>query len=677
MTSRVSFPKLLMETLRRHIAAVLITVLGFFIHIIGFFMNVQNIISAEYITAEYSVNELLSGNYITKIAPEELEYILQELAELCSPNLTNGIIALIFGAYLAFAFFRYMHSKRETDFYESLPIRRQTWFKTILVSCFALFFVLCAATTGIEIAIIFSTGYGSLSLLQSMLWNLICMTSAFLISWFTTALAMVMTGHPIIAFLGYGVFASYIPLILANLIPVYCQRFFDTYVYSDNSQIFYYFSPATLIYKMTNSWYDWKLDEHWTYLIGSLIFIIVIGIVTYLLFLRRPSEAAGRAMAFEKANSVIRFMLVIPLALYAGLFLDEMSTISSIAWLIFGVIFAAFLLHGIMECIFQFDIKAIISKKKQLLATIVVCLGFVCIFWADFLKYDEYIPDANDVKMVKMESHLFGYEDARDMERDWLQGDLVKDALTVAKEIRDSEVPSEDEYYYMDHITFTYVMKNGYEVKREYSYDASKASENLNKLFANQDFKDDYCVLYNIDRSNIVSLSIYNGMESMPLKLSEDEMNELIDNYLEEYSTLEFSQFLTETASYELIVEYQYDDHSAADYYYVYPSFTKTLAFLKEKGIVNFYESENITLTNMEIFDYYQNHKESYEYQSLYISDTNQLNELKQYMILNQFKNYIYSDEYLYAEVEVKLETGIDYISVYVKREDIDKVLKD
>ena len=49
MTSRVSFPKLIIETLRRHIAAVLITVLVFFLHIISFFLNVQNILRQEYV----------------------------------------------------------------------------------------------------------------------------------------------------------------------------------------------------------------------------------------------------------------------------------------------------------------------------------------------------------------------------------------------------------------------------------------------------------------------------------------------------------------------------------------------------------------------------------------------------------------------------------------------------
>ena len=79
----------------------------------------------------------------------------------------------------------------------------------------------------------------------------------------------------------------------------------------------------------------------------------------------------------------------------------------------------------------------------------------------------------------------------------------------------------------------------------------------------------------------------------------------------------------------------------------------------------------------MEIYDYYQNHKEDYETQSLYINDQNHLNELRQYMILNNLTDYGKLDGYLYAEVEVKSEAGIKYISVYVKKSDIDKVIND
>lgn len=666
MTSRVSFPKLIIETLRRHTAAVLITVLGFFIHIVTFFMQVQNILSSHYIS-QYDM--------FSSVHPD-IERFAEDLFELCSPKFGYAIFAMAFGAYLAFDFLRYMHSKRETDFYDSLPIRRQTWFKALFVSCFALFFVLSAITTAIETAIVFGTGYGSLATLQAILWNFICMLGAFLVTWFTTALAMIMTGHSIIAFLGFGVFACYVPLILANLLPTYCARFFDTYVYGEPNANIYYFSPVTVVYKMTDSWQEWNIKEHWTYIIGCFILAILVGTIAYVLFLRRPSETAGRAMAFEKANDVIRFIIVNPLTLYAGLLLEEMATMSSMAWLIFGILFGGFLLHGIMECIFQFDIKALLTKKKQLLATFIICIAFVFVFWIDLFKYDDYIPDAEDVKIVKIDSNLFGRMNIEwDSERDWIQGDLVKDAIAVVKEFKDCKIPSDDEIYYKENnfynIKITYVMKSGREVKRDYSFDSSKASENLSRLYANEDVKDDYCVLYNIDKENIQGISVNNGINGMDLELPKEELVQFIDIYLEEYSKLELKEALSDIKQYEINVSFQLENmkHPSAERYYVYSSFTKSIAFLKEKGAKTFQESEDIRITNMEIFG------NKYEDTHMYVSDLKQLKELKPYLILDSFSNYDISEEYLYGEIQIETERGISYSGFFIKKSDLDKVI--
>ena len=121
MTLRVSFPKLIIETLRRHLAAVLITVLVFFLHIVTFFLNVQNILSQEY------VQDIASSSFLP-VSPNNSEYIIKELSSLCSPNMLNMVMAILLGIYLAFEFFRYMHSRKESDFYDSMPIRKEKWF---------------------------------------------------------------------------------------------------------------------------------------------------------------------------------------------------------------------------------------------------------------------------------------------------------------------------------------------------------------------------------------------------------------------------------------------------------------------------------------------------------------------------------------------------------------------
>lgn len=671
MTSRVSFHKLLIETLRRHLAAVLITVLVFFIHVIAFFLNLQNILNTHVIVE----NELYG------VTTTQLEYATERITELCSPNMANAVLAMLMGVYLAFDFFKYLHSKKETDFYESMPIRKQTLFRTLLTACVGIFVILAAITIGLELAIVYGFGYGSAIILENMLWSLVCIIGIFMASLTTTVLTMVMTGHSIVAFLGLGVFVSYIPLIISYLIPLYSAEFFDTYVYRDISPKYYYFSPVTLAYKATYHWnYNsemWNIGEHWTYLLGCFVFALVVGAIAYLLFLRRPSETAGRAMAFEKLNPIIRVMLVVPIALYAGLLLNGIAAYASFIWLLFGVIFVAFLIHGIIECIFQFDIKALVSKKRQLLFTIIFCLGFVFVFWADLFQYDKYMPDAQDVKSIQIDTYLFDEKtsDAWDEQKDWLTEDSIELAFDAIKDIKNSGKPSDNiDYVYSNDFTVTYELKNGAKKQRRYQYYGNEFPESLDKLSVKEDFKNDFCILYHLDEIEITSLSVSNGPEQFELDLTKEQINELCEIYLNEYRQVKFSESLTKPAVFELIVEYPVKgkDYTLSDSYTVYADFTETIAYLSKHKVVSFIDSENIELENLEI---YSGKYEDVEMR--YVSDKNQLNELKQYMVLGEFMHYHkdYDRDYVSCTLRYVIDGNARYMDVYLKITDISNVL--
>ena len=668
MTLRVSFPKLIIETLRRHLAAVLITVLAFFLHIVTFFLNVQNILNTKVI------EDMVDSHFP---ATRGMEYAIEELTALCSPNILNMVIAILLGIYLAFEFFRYMHSRKESDFYDSMPIRKEKWFLNLFVASIGLFVILVSITYAIELGIICGVGYGSKQMFLGMMWNLICTIGTFLVCWVTTALTMIMTGHSIIAFLGFGIFASYIPLIIGYLFHVYANTFFETFVYGKISAVYNYFSPISLAYKATHNYSTWNIDEHWMYIIGCYTFTLIIGFIAYLLFLRRPSETAGRAMAFEKINSWIRVLLVIPLALYAGLLLNEITSVGSTAWLIFGVIFASCLLHGVIEAIFQFDIKGLVSKRRQLLFTVLFCLAFVFVFWADLFGYDNYVPNENAIKTVKIDTYLFDdngkyYEDFMD----GLSAEYVDDVLTVIKDIREhmDAIDSED-YIYTNDFTVTYELKNGTTRQRRYPYYGNDFPESLDTLSATEGFKNDFCILYHLDKVDVSSVSVFNGMESVQLNLTKEQIQEFSKIYLDEYTKLTLTESLSKEALYKLIISYPYDerDYDVTSEYKIYANFDNTLAFLKKYNVVSFHDSEDIKLENMEI------HSDKYQKDGQqYVSDEKLLNELKEHMLLGEFLYYTYEreEEYAYCNLRCVLNGNTRYLDVYIKHSILSEILK-
>ena len=94
------------------------------------------------------------------------------------------------------------------------------------------------------------------------------------------------------------------------------------------------------------------------YIMILLLWIIGLYVLCRALYNRRPAESAERAMAFTKANIAIKVLLVIPSALYSGIIFYSLGNASSIFWLIFGVVFGVFVIHALIECIYEFDVRA-------------------------------------------------------------------------------------------------------------------------------------------------------------------------------------------------------------------------------------------------------------------------------------------------------------------------------
>ena len=382
MTSRISFSKILKEEFRHHLVSIFAVTLCFLGEVLLFYFDIQSLVDRR---------------------EDDLVYIKEALAAEGEPVIEAMIPVMLLGVLLAAEYFSYLHSRRKTDFYFSLPIKRGRQFVTGIWVCMGIFIVPCFIAGGLEIAIGYATGYAGRAFLTNMLWRIFCKVLCFTGMWVTMALAMIMTGNLTIAFLGLGAFCSYIPLLIRYLLPLYQELFYATYVqpYRALEGMWYYFSPVSLAIGMSGRYFNWRVEEHLDYMIGIVLFILVIGLLAYRLYLKRPAEAAGRAMAFEKANAPIRFAIVIPLALYFGYFLSELSRGNrEKLWLIVGVVLGVVLIHGIVESIFNFDLRKMFSKRKQMLLTMVGCLGFILGLQLNVNRFDSFIPEESEVERV-------------------------------------------------------------------------------------------------------------------------------------------------------------------------------------------------------------------------------------------------------------------------------------
>ena len=355
MTSRISYSKLSRENRKRMLGMTIITVLTFFIKAVFLVMR---------------VNECSSQ---------------AEVLRLFRPNMGMAGAVIGLAACSAAVSLYYLHSRKQTDFYESLPIKRATLFRLVVQNSLFIFLIPLVVEEAIEFVIAQQQiSGGGWEIVSSGIWYLLI----FAATWLTMALAMIMTGNIIVGILGFGVFASYFPIVIYNIFPLYAGSFFSTYSgnTADNvyNNITNYLSPVWIGLRGMadiNSSREIQIK----YIMILLLWIIGLYVLCRTLYNRRPAESAGRAMAFTKANTVIKVLLVIPSALYSGIIFYSLGNANSIFWLIFGVVFGVFVIHALIECIYEFDVRAIFCHKKQLIVIMLGSLFIMASFSADLL----------------------------------------------------------------------------------------------------------------------------------------------------------------------------------------------------------------------------------------------------------------------------------------------------
>ena len=95
-----------------------------------------------------------------------------------------------------------------------------------------------------------------------------------------------------------------------------------------------------------------------------------------------------------------------------------------------------FVIHALIECIYEFDVRAIFCHKKQLIVIMLGSLFIMASFSADLFGYDRYIPKASSVESIEIkptEVNSYGYW-GKGEERAGLKGEEKQLALSVIKE---------------------------------------------------------------------------------------------------------------------------------------------------------------------------------------------------------------------------------------------------
>lgn len=623
MTSRISFFKLCLENMKRRTWLLVLTILTYFISMpLAMMLMIQN---------EQQYESVGRADY----------------EEIFSSLLGMGfhtILAAGFAILCAIAGFAWLFSKKKVDMYHSMPVRREKIFAAVYLN--GVLAWLIPYLTGTLIAMLILSRYLTFT---GHLLSIVMMTVGlnilfFLFFYNVMMVAVMLTGNMINCLMTGGVLFLYAAALRA-LLEVYLQCFMVTrYANADMLEEIRFASPLFSAIYFMNQFTAWKADvlvyvtggAFALYLLQCAVLTVIAGVAALLLYQKRPSEAAGKSVAFEKILNIYRVLLVIPLSLASGIFFLALVSGSSqgvqTAWLIFGLVFGLVLSHGFIEVLFQMDIRAMFSYKKQLLATGVVVFLVAFSFKGDWYGMDRYLPKQEKIASMAVTAglddryiyynnyttheYMSGEEYILDnmvlTDFDAAYG-LAKLGMDNAGAWRRGDDWLDDNAQFL-YYEIRYDLKNGKEEIRRYRAPLDDVYPYLEQLYADEEYRNGMMNMFWKAAEEATCLYIedfdYNSQE-----LKGEQIAEFIEIYQREYQTLTAEQILTDSvvATFGYAVEERGSVISRTGNAPIFACCAETIQYLEACGMDKRDLTDTFNIEEIESLELHFNSDEDYE----------------------------------------------------------------
>ena len=550
-------------------------------------------------------------------------------------SMKGGALAFmltIAAVVLAASGFAYLHSKKKTDFYHSLPIRREMLYA---VTCLNGFLYMAVAYLGfLTVAAVMIRVKG-----VPFDWGSLYLASVehlcfFALVYMTAILSMLLTGNLVVGLLGTGVLFSWGPVICMT-ISAYFSEYFTTF-YGDDSFLL-------ALIERTSSPVAWYVkacmsSQPGRMALGAMLAAAVLFLLGMLLYRRRPSEAAGHAMAFPITEPIIRFLIAVPSSLLLGAMFH--LVMCEDGWTVFGLVCGLLLVSCIIEIIYHFDFKSLFAHKRQLLVSAVFVGVVFAIFRFDLFGYDRYLPATEKLASGGIYCDLLDpdatsqYHSTVEYTEGWygvtfdaMPSSTLADAMQIsddqglellhtiaaqgvhdAAEARDRFLRGGGRSYDLEegdaafhNVTIAWHLRNGRTVYRSYRVNVSGVKTALEAVYDLDAYKTAMYPVLSLTADGVAGINYKEEDECSHVKLSGADMKAaLLAAYQEELKAL-----TSETRAREMpIAEIQFKTNEQQaliqklrdeggnytlfnHYYYypIYPAFTKTIALLRACGV--------------------------------------------------------------------------------------------
>lgn len=638
MTSKSSFLGSLKENGKRRVWVWAVVILAFVLVLPLVLAMRISLVNQQmhYLTEAYGAvraSEIVHGN------------LLEMTEEILGLSPILFLFTVIFAVADAVQGFSWLYSRKKIDFYMGMPVKRSKrflviWFNGILIYVipYLLGLLVCMAIAGGNHAL---AGEVVTMIARAFLVHLLL----YLCIYHMALLAVMLTGNMVITGMGFFVFCLY-EWVVRRVDYVYRGKFFRYFYPSFYSQE-PLFSPLIMYTKIAAD--PSVMMAQGKTLLGMAVFAVVLGVLSYVCYLKRPAESAGKAMVFPITKPVIKILLVVPMALLLGDLIagevnyDPLQNNEGGWYVIVALVLMTVLGSAVIQVLYEFDIKGALHQKRYILISGILVALFFSIYRFDLLHYDSYIPEPEQVESIAFYPSNYEMVDYRGM---WFDEDgsasgidyvnkymHLKNTQDVcglvshSMEKYDQMFPKGNEMVYDDDAeeywssaAVIYRMKNGREVVRRVWVDMNDEQTGgyLDRIIGSAEFKEGYLVGASDQFAQIIAesgqyqINGYYGNMVYQQKMRKEELLDVLECYQADMEKFNFTR-VKESAP-QGILEITFEKEISNGYYgrgtmtsevmiNIYPFFEQSIACLQKYGYymerqVDVEDIERIYITN-------------------------------------------------------------------------------
>ncbi len=552
----------------------------------------------------------------------------------------------VVAALLGIGGYAYLNNRIKVDFYESMPAKKGSRFFTIWFTGMLIFVSSYIVGMLLEFVILTASGYGDVYSMEEALKSFVTLFFYFLGVYHTAMLAVMLTGTIFTSVCAFIVLSCY-EFVIRGLIFMYKSAFFR-YSYTLSSD----FTPIASPYGLLAYVIDKRTrGGEIPYMTGLILLDIVLLILSYVFYVRRPREGAGKTIIFKWMKPVLKLLITFPVAAFMAEIIHDTvkGDMTSVVVAAAITVITSILVSALVQGVFEQDIRLAFKKKINWILCSVAALLIFFGFKGDWFNIDRYIPDPSFVSSVSFCPSGYDnryaamtpegtYSDIEEYTRNYMflsDSKTICDLTRLSMEKYDAHmeiVDGDPDYMMYEDNGFSYAvvlfrLKNGHTVAKSLRIPVEDpdVTEMLDTVMSSTEFKKSFYDLYNFDYETAIRSAKPTDLSGRytdgvwEKKLGPDDLVKLTELYLEDVEDVSYKDRLGEYP--KGTVRYCIEEFSGVSTWGpsiyevalpIYPCMERTVEYLASKG----YDVDTMDyidqIAGMSIFDYHYDEQEEY-----------------------------------------------------------------